>query len=138
MTQVKVGAEFLVRLRVRATKRDRVPQIAIVDLLPGGTEAVLELRPPADSSTPEAPVAGFGALPIGVPDKSNWVPQHIDLRDDRLILYGDAMKDAGTFVYRARATNSGVYQSPPAFAEGLYDRKVTGMSVAGKLEIVKP
>jgi len=138
VTQVKVGAEFLVRLRVRATKRDRVPQIAIVDLLPGGTEAVLELRPPADSSTPEAPVAGFGALPIGVPDKSNWVPQHIDLRDDRLILYGDATKDAGTFVYRARATNSGVYQSPPAFAEGLYDRKVTGMSVAGKLEIVKP
>jgi uncharacterized protein YfaS (alpha-2-macroglobulin family) len=138
VTRVKVGEEFLVRLRVRSTKRDRVPQIAVVDLLPGGTEAVLELRPPSDSSTPEAPAGKYGALPIGLPDKSNWTVQHIDLREDRLILYGDATKDAGTFVYRARATNAGIYQSPPAFAEGLYDRKVTGTSVAGKLEIVKP
>jgi alpha-2-macroglobulin len=51
VTKVKVGEEFLVRVRLRATKREIVPQIALVDLLPGGTEAVLELRPAADSST---------------------------------------------------------------------------------------
>jgi len=51
---VKVGEEFLIRVRLRATTRDRVSQIALEDLLPGGTEAVLELRPPADSSTPGA------------------------------------------------------------------------------------
>jgi alpha-2-macroglobulin len=145
VTQVKVGEEFLVRLRLRATKRDRVPQIAVVDLLPGGTEAVLELRSPSDSSTPGADPAaaprqanGVSALPIGLPDKSNWVPQHIDVRDDRLVLYGDATKDAGTFVYRVRATNAGTFQAPPAFAEGMYDRKVTGFGLPGKLEIVKP
>ena len=44
----------------------------------------------------------------------------------------------GTFVYRVRATNAGVFQSPPAFAEGMYDRTVTGLGLAGKLEIVKP
>jgi uncharacterized protein YfaS (alpha-2-macroglobulin family) len=143
VTRVKVGEEFLVRLRLRATKRERVPQIAVVDLLPGGTEAVLELRPPSDSSTPgEDPAAarqraGSGSLPIGLPDKSNWTPQHADVRDDRLVLYGDIGKDAGTFVYRVRATNAGVFQAPPAFAEGLYDPKTTGVSVAGKLEIVK-
>jgi alpha-2-macroglobulin len=145
VTQVKVGEEFLVRLRLRATKRDRLPQIAVVDLLPGGTEAVLELRPVADSSTPDADpaaapkqAAGFGALPIGLPDKSNWLPQHIDVRDDRLVLYGDATKDAGTFVYRVRATNAGVFQAPPAFAEGMYDRTVSGIGLPGKLQIVKP
>ena len=42
--KVKVGEEFLIRVRLRATKRDRVAQIAVVDLLPGGTEAVIELR----------------------------------------------------------------------------------------------
>ena len=56
----------------------------------------------------------------------------------RLVLYGDATKDAGTFVYRVRATNAGMFQAPPAFAEGMYNRTVTGLSRAGKLEIVKP
>jgi uncharacterized protein YfaS (alpha-2-macroglobulin family) len=148
LTQVKVGDEFLVRLRLRSTKRDRVSQVAVVDLLPGSVESVLEIRPPADSSVagtdparldPSAKqVAGFGALPIGLPDRSNWVPQHIDVRDDRLVFYGTITKDASTFVYRVRATNAGVFQAPPAFAEGLYDRKVSGMGTAGKIEIVKP
>ena len=47
-------------------------------------------------------------------------------------------RDAGTFVYRVRATNAGVFQTPPAFAEGMYNRTVVGLSRAGKLEIVKP
>ena len=32
----------------------------------------------------------------------------------------------------------GVFQTPPPFAEGMYDRKIAGSGVAGKLEIVKP
>ena len=114
------------------------------DLLPGGTEPVLELHPTADSSVPaEDPAAArkqarYSALPIGLPGKSTWVPQYADVRDDRLVLYGDISKDAGTFVYRARATNAGVFQAPPAFAEGLYDPKTSGIGAAGRLEIVKP
>jgi uncharacterized protein YfaS (alpha-2-macroglobulin family) len=77
-------------------------------------------------------------LPIGLAEKSNWAPQHVDVRDDRLVLYGDVGRDARTFVYRVRATNAGVFQTPPPFAEGMYDRKIVGSGVAGKLEIVKP
>ncbi|MBZ5727694.1 MAG: alpha-2-macroglobulin [Acidobacteriia bacterium] len=144
VAKVKVGEEFLMRVRLRATKRDRVAQIAVVDLLPGGTEAVLELRPATDSATPDADPAAarqrgrFSGLAIGLPDKSNWVPQHVDVRDDRLVLYGDISKDAATFVYRVRATNAGVFLAPPAFAEGLYDPKTAGIGASGKLEIVKP
>ena len=145
VSKVKVGDEFLVRVRVRSTKRDRVPQVAIVDLLPGGTEPVLELRPASDSSAPGADPAtsgrasaGFAALPIGLPDRSTWRPQFADMRDDRVVLYGDIGKDAAAFVYRVRATNAGVFQTPPAFAEGLYDRKTAGLSLAARLEIVKP
>jgi uncharacterized protein YfaS (alpha-2-macroglobulin family) len=79
-----------------------------------------------------------GALPIGVASKSDWTPSHVDVRDDRLVLYGDATTSAGTFVYRARATNAGVFQSPPAFAEGMYNRTIVAQGRAGKLEIVKP
>ena len=127
-----------------------------MDLLPGGVEPVIELQPfdsrdgvlaqgrPADSSEPGADPAlrrqagAVASLPVGVPGKSDWSPSHIDVRDDRLVLYGDATKDAGTFVYRVRATNAGVFQTPPAFAEGMYNRSVAGLSRAGRLEIVKP
>jgi uncharacterized protein YfaS (alpha-2-macroglobulin family) len=144
ISSVKVGEEFLVRLRLRSNKRDRIPQVAVVDLLPGGTEAVLELRPTTDTSEADADPAQqrqpgkHTVLPIGLPDKSTWTPQHVDVRDDRIVLYGDIGKDAGTFVYRARATSAGSFQAPPAFAEGLYDPLTVGVSEPAKLEIVKP
>ena len=144
LARVTIGQEFFVRLRLRATTRDRLDQVAVVDLLPGGVESVLELQPPSDTS--QAGVdpalarqqAAASALPIGIPSKSDWVPYHVDLREDRLILYGFALKDAKTFTYRVRATNAGIFQIPPAFAEGMYDRTITGASPAGKIEIVKP
>jgi hypothetical protein len=141
---VKVGEEFLVRIRVRTTKVDRVSQVAVVDLLPGGTEAVLELRPPTDTADAGSdPAAQRGravhsVLPIGLPDKSTWVPQHADVRDDRIVLYGDISRDTATFTYRARATNAGTFQAPGAFAEALYDAKTNGVSAPSKLEVVKP
>jgi uncharacterized protein YfaS (alpha-2-macroglobulin family) len=144
LTKPKVGEEFLVRIRLRSTQLDNVSQVAVVDLLPGGVEAVLEIKPAADSSegadVTAAPGAnaGFATLPIGLPDKSTWTPQYIDVRDDRLMLYGDITRDARSFVYRVRATNAGVFQSPPPFAEGMYDRKISGYGLAGRLEIVKP
>ena len=116
LTRVTVGQEFFVRIRVRAMDRDRQPQIAIVDVLPGGVEPVLELQPTADSSTPgedpalreereasrragrqgSPPQMGrFGALPLGVAGKSDWAPHHLDVREDRIILYGDALSDSG-------------------------------------------
>lgn len=117
LTTVKEGQEFWVRLRLRSTTQDRVSQIAVVNLLPGGVEPTLDRQP------------GPG---------SNWTPQHVDFRDDRVILYGDATKDAATWVYKVRATNTGVFQVPPAFAEGMYNRQITGISQASKLQIVKP
>ena len=117
ITKVKVGDEFLVRLRLRTTNRERVNQIAVVDLLPGGVEPTLDRQ------------AGPG---------STWTPQYVDRRDDRVILYGDAAKVAATYVYKVRATNAGTFQCPPAFAEGMYNRQITGMSQASRLEIVKP
>jgi uncharacterized protein YfaS (alpha-2-macroglobulin family) len=144
VSRVAVGEEFLVRLRIRATSRERQPQIAIVDLLPGGVEPVLELQAPADSSTPGSDPAtarqrgATAALPVGLPDKSDWVPSHVDVREDRLVIYGDALKSAGTFVYRVRADNAGTYQVPPAFAEGMYNRAIVGLSRGATLEVVKP
>jgi uncharacterized protein YfaS (alpha-2-macroglobulin family) len=145
ITSVAVGQEFLVRLRLRATQRDRVQQVAVVDLLPGGMEPLLELQAPSDTANAAVDPAavagrqtGAASLPIGLPAQSTWVPQHIDVRDDRVVFYGDVTRDAATFVYRVRATNAGTFQSPPAFAEGMYNRSINGLGLAGKIEVVKP
>lgn len=143
VSKVAVGEDFYVRLRIRATSRDQLAQVAIVDLLPSGVESVLELRPPADSSAPATDPAMMrrrflaGSLPVGVIEKSDWLPNHVDVREDRLILYGDAAKSAGTFVYRVRATNVGLFKVPPAFAEGMYRREFVAMSLGSTLEVVK-
>jgi len=117
IAQVRLGEEFWVRLRVRTLDRDRVNEIAVVDLLPGGVEPTLD-REAGPAST--------------------WTPEYVDRRDDRVILYGDATKNAATYLYKVRATNAGTFQSPPAFAEGMYNRQITGISQASRLEIVKP
>lgn len=144
LPRVTVGQEFFVRLRVRATDRDAVEQIAIVDVLPGGVEPVLELQAPADSSTPgEDPAmrrqqGNARVLPVGIPDKSDWSPQHVDVREDRLILYGDVLRKIGTFTYRVRANSAGTYQVPPAFAEGMYNRAIVALGRTSTLEVIKP
>ena len=117
ITKVKEGDQFLVRIRLRATNRELVRQVAVVDILPGGVEPTLDRQPNTSS---------------------DWTPQYVDFRDDRVILYGDANKNVATYVYKVRATNAGAFQSPPAYAEGMYNRDVNGMSAAAKLEIVKP
>ena len=80
----------------------------------------------------------FGALPVGVAAKSDWTPDHLDVREDRIILYGDALATAGTFVYRVRANSAGTFQVPPPFAEGLYNRTVVALGKGAVLEVIKP
>lgn len=143
-SRAKVGEEFFVRLRIRSLTRDVQRQVAIVDLLAGGLEPVIELRPTSDSTTaaPDPALArrraAYGSLPVGVPEKSDWLPDHINVREDRMLLYGNVTKSVSTFVYRVRATNAGAYQSPPVFAEAMYEPKVNAEGLGGKLEIVKP
>jgi uncharacterized protein YfaS (alpha-2-macroglobulin family) len=143
VTRVSAGEDFLVRLRIRSTGRDFLPQIAVVDLLPGGVEPVLELQPAPSSSQPGSDPSMAarnhgGGLRIGLLDRSDWRPTHVDVRDDRLVLYGDVTKSVGTFIYRVRADNAGVYQVPPVFAEGMYDRMVFAQSRAATIEVIRP
>jgi uncharacterized protein YfaS (alpha-2-macroglobulin family) len=77
-------------------------------------------------------------LPVGVPGRSDWRPQFIDVRDDRLIIYGVVTPAVSTFVYRVRATNPGTFQVPPILLEGMYQRNMNALGLTGNLEIVKP
>lgn len=150
LAEAKVGEEFLVRLRLRATERDSVSQIAVIDLLPGGVEPVFNAPVPAPQATAgnsEGSPEGEGEAvlyapawqaPIGEPGQSDWRPEYADVRDDRVVLYGTVSRDVASFVYRVRATNAGRFQAPPPYAEGMYERSLQGRGIGATFTIVKP
>lgn len=168
LTEVKIGDQVEVHIKVRALKNG-VPSIAIVDLLPGGFEPVLESARDTRQSEQQHQNAdpegggpesfegeeGFGeveeeaslerrppqfagplSFPVGLA-KSTWQPNYIDIREDRVLLFGWVGNEAKEFVYRARATNQGKYVVPPAFAESMYDQNVKARSLPSQI-VVKP
>jgi uncharacterized protein YfaS (alpha-2-macroglobulin family) len=143
IVKVKVGEEFLVKLTFRSTRRDKLSQVAIVDLLPGGLEPVLRARAEVqqpeyqgDYDGGEIPPAPVWQSPMG--EAGSWQPEYADIRDDRVILYGTLSRDVGQFTYRVRATNAGKFFVPAPFAEGMYNRRLQGLGKGGVLEVVKP
>ena len=145
LTRATVGQEFFVRLRLRATDRDRVPQIAVVDFLPGGFEPVTELQLPADTSAAGVDPAlmrrraAVATLPVGVPGQVGLdsEPCRRARRPRRDLRRGHAETSGRSPIECGRPTPE-LFQVPPAFAEGMYNRTLTALSLGGKLEIVKP
>jgi uncharacterized protein YfaS (alpha-2-macroglobulin family) len=154
--QVALGDEIHVRLRVRAPD-EHSSSIALVDLLPGGFEVVIQSAAPE----PEAPAEQEGAaedqgeegeyageepeaeqpiaraaLPIALPG-STFEPEYGDVREDRVVLYGSAGPDALTFEYAIKATNVGKYAVPPVQAESLYDRSVRARGVGSEIRVTE-
>jgi uncharacterized repeat protein (TIGR01451 family) len=147
--QVTIGQEIDVHLKIRATGNDGVGNVAIVDLLPGGFEPVIQPPPVVteqqENSGSQEDTGGDSTVkasewrsPIGV-GKSSWRLEYADVREDRVVLYGTALPDVGEFVYRIKATNAGKFIVPPAYGESLYDRRVQARTAGGKtLEVVRP
>jgi uncharacterized protein YfaS (alpha-2-macroglobulin family) len=88
----------------------------------------------------DAPAAAISAWrsPIGL-GSSTWQPEYADIREDRVVIYGEANPDVGEFVYRIKATNAGKFIVPPAYGESMYDRTVQARSAGGAtLTVSKP
>ncbi|TPG04688.1 alpha-2-macroglobulin family protein [Rhodanobacter glycinis] len=147
LDKIDVGDEIDVHVKIRATGDQGVGNVAIVDLLPGGFEPVIE--PPApvtDQQTADADngADGSGAdeggdsevkpatwrSPIGL-STSTWQPDYADIREDRVVIYGTATPDVREFVYRIKASNAGTFIVPPAYGESMYDRSVQARSPGG-------
>jgi uncharacterized protein YfaS (alpha-2-macroglobulin family) len=132
---VKVGEEIDVRLTFRALERGDIGDVAIVDLLPGGFELALEERAERDANRDENTQAGWKPA-IGT-SMADWSPDYADLREDRVVLYGTVGKDVKRFVYRIKATNTGTFAIPPAFAESMYERALRARSLGGRIVVEK-
>ncbi|MCL1825264.1 MAG: alpha-2-macroglobulin [Betaproteobacteria bacterium] len=163
VTSVAQGDEVYVHLKFRGLNNSFSGiNMAFVDLLPGGFDLVL--NPPRDEANSnesqrtlrrdttsesesrydeedyrenEEDSPGW-SVPFGN-SPTRWFVQYADMREDRIVLYGELNTATHEFVYKIRATNVGTYTLPPAYAEGLYRRDVRAFSLPGKiLTVVAP
>jgi len=130
VTNIKVGQEVTVRLKFRSINRAAIPNVALVDLLPGGFEPVLN---PIDA--PNAQPAKKGGFVNRLGNVGGWNVEYADIREERVVLYGTVNSDMSEFRYRIRATNVGTFIVPPAYGESLYERDVQARSMPGRIVV---
>jgi uncharacterized protein YfaS (alpha-2-macroglobulin family) len=109
------GALAVVELTIDSTSAEDIPNIAVVDRLPAGLEI-------------ENPRLGRGHQLDWLPDEELFEPDYIDLRDDRLQIFGTLPmrgykqpKSTRRFYYVVRAVTPGDFTAPPALLEVMYD-----------------
>ncbi len=164
VAKVAVGEEVRVHVRVRATDREAIPNLALVDLLPGGFEVVMQ-EPKRQSGPgseehdgdenaergtsahegdgeegegagePEVETAAF-SLPITV-DGTSMSLEYGDVREDRIVLYTTGTNEVQELVYVLKATNVGTYRTAPLLADSMYDRSVLGRSTGGTISVYR-
>ena len=149
LSSITVGDEIDVHVKIRATRSDGVSNVAIVDLLPGGFEPVIQPPPEVtdhqEDGSEQNDQGGDSEVapeawrsPVGL-STSTWQPEYADIREDRVVIYGAATSDVREFVYRIKATNAGKFIVPPAYGESMYDRTVQARSPGGAtLTVSKP
>ena len=141
---VTMGDEITVRIKIRA-ETGNISDVAIVDLLPGGFEPVLQVAATAteariDASTEAiegegAAQASAWANPLGM---TGWQPTYADIREDRVVFYGAVSNTVSEFTYKIKATNSGQFIVPPAYAESMYNRLLQARSLPSSLLVARP
>ncbi|MDD4890419.1 MAG: MG2 domain-containing protein, partial [Phycisphaerae bacterium] len=120
--KIKVGD--LVRVEVtiqRIGEGGTINDVAIVDALPAGLEVE---NPTLMTSEQAADEGGKGT-------------DHLEFRDDRVLLFVPVDGTARTYRYSLRATTAGKFALPPIQASSMYDPAFASIHGAGKIEITK-
>jgi uncharacterized protein YfaS (alpha-2-macroglobulin family) len=153
ITTATLGDELQVHLKFRGLGSEPVPYLALVDLLPGGFEVVDNANPPPPKTfavVHRTTNGGEGASEDGEGEESaiwispfgqaigDWSPDYAEIREDRVNVYGWANAAAHEFVYTVKATAVGSFAVPPAYAEGMYDRRVRAWSQPGRFVVKRP
>ncbi len=104
LDKFKVGDDVLVKLSFRSQK-GTLPNIALVDMQAACLEADIE------------------SVRSGKYNK-DWTADYVDVREDRLVIYGRVSDKVNTFTYKAKIINSGSFVIPPMFAESMYNKDI--------------
>jgi len=120
--EAPLDSKVLVNLILRSTSEEHYYDIAVSDLIPGGFEIDLSCK-------------GLECRKSLGTGSDLWEPYFVDVRDDRVLLFGNIGKEAQRFVYKIKPTNPGSFQIPPATAEGMYNRSVFAQGIGGTFQI---
>ena len=118
VTKIDLGKPVTVRVVARAKDKDVIPNVAVIGLVPGGFEVVPDSIKPGRSDLP------------GV--------DFVEVREDRVVLFGELTRETREWTWQLRPVSKGKFVVPPAFAEGMYDRRLKSHGVAGEIEVVQP
>ena len=60
---------------------------------------------------------------------------YVDVREDRLVAFGNIGGEETTITYRIKATNRGTFAIPTVQAEAMYHQKIRARGVSGTLTV---
>lgn len=143
-TAVKIGDELTVHIQFRAIGHSLITDAVLVDLLPGGFDLVQPSSGASESSvvatesgaSTDNQSGGCGCSFLF--DRPIGFPEFVDLREDRVVLYGNAIDRVQEFSYRIKATNAGNFVVPPAYGTSMYDPSIQARSVVEHLQVGRP
>ncbi|TXR53982.1 Ig-like domain-containing protein [Reinekea thalattae] len=120
LNNIRQGELVVVKLTMESLK-DRLDNVAIVDLLPAG----LEIENARLSTS-----ADIQWL------KSTAEIDHIDIRDDRMNLYMSLTEREVVYYYTTRAVTIGSFAIPAVRAEAMYDESKYSLSGQGSMKVL--
>jgi uncharacterized protein YfaS (alpha-2-macroglobulin family) len=153
VTTIKQGDEVTVRLRLRALQQQAFGPVAVVDLLPGGFEAVLQTPAPVTADAEEGDEEdeyydeeGDGVHASDAPPEpvlalpGSMDVEHVEVREDRVVLYTGCVCNAvNEFRYKVRANNVGTFVVAPVYGEAMYRPSIYAQGgPAGTLRVTTP
>ena len=121
VTQGKLGETLFAKLTIRNLTKTDLPNLAIIEMLPGG----FEFAPPGEPHS----------LRPGLATRQGT--DYIDVREDRALIYlGLRPEGSLTLQYALRPTCAGTFVVPPPYAEDMYEAKVRANGAAGNIIIL--
>jgi len=111
---------IVVRLTLTTEDQSSVSNVVITDILPAG----FEIENPRLSAQSDMPWI-----------KNSSVPEHFDIRDDRINLYTSAEKQTKYFYYIVRAVSKGQFKMGPASADAMYNGEYHSYSGATSINV---
>ncbi|NOZ62442.1 MAG: hypothetical protein GXO74_12265, partial [Calditrichaeota bacterium] len=102
---------------------ESLENVAVIDLLPAG----FEIENPRLESRKA----------LNWLKERNYLPDYLDIRDDRLVFYGDLKRGREiNFYYALRAVTAGTFRLPPVRAEAMYNPEKSSVA-SGVVVLIK-
>ncbi len=122
----KLGDPVFVRVSIRNDTGSTQQNVALVDRIPAGWEI-------------ENPRLGRGTRPDWLDDGKLWSVDHMNLRDDRVEVFGTLSRgETREVVYQVRAVTGGTFTHPATTAEVMYDPQIRARTSPSRIKVATP